>query len=299
MPQMNAPDLQQVRTECIAIPAFRDADLHVDVLRTDLLHPVISGNKWYKLRFYLEEAIQKQVQLVVTFGGPWSNHIVATAAACKWKGIPCAGIIRGEEPEQWSDTLLEAKHFGMQLFFSSREDFRAKKIRASLLLQDPFIIAEGGYGEAGVQGAATMLDDFKLEKYSHIVCAVGTGTMIAGLLQRALPQQQVTGIPVLKVGDGFEQHIIPFLKQGHAPYKMIYDYHFGGYAKQTDELITFMNELHTQTSVPTDFVYTGKLFYAVNDLAQKGYFPEGSSILIVHSGGLQGNRSLEKGTLNY
>lgn len=296
---MLVPDNTPVCIKTLSPPAAEAAKVMLDILRADLLHPVISGNKWYKLRYYLEAAEKKQVKMIVTFGGAWSNHIVATAAACQWKNIPCAGIIRGEAPPHLSATLQEAASYGMQLHFFSREDFRLKKIPAGLDHPDHLIIPEGGYGPDGARGAATMLDGFETEKYTHLICAVGTGTMVAGLQQRSSPHQQVIGIPVLKAGPGIEDQILPLTIKGHGQLQLIHDYHFGGYAKKTDTLIRFMNEWYDITSTPSDLVYTGKMFYAVNDLLQKEFFPAGSHILLIHSGGLQGNYSLPKGTLNY
>lgn len=268
------------------------------MLRTDLLHPVISGNKWYKLRYYLEAAVRDRVSLIGTRGGAWSNHIVATAAACKLQGIPCAGIIRGEEPASWSATLLEARNYGMELYFQSRTDFSNGLIPEGLQQRDHYLIPEGGYGEPGVHGAATMLDPVQLKDYTHIMCAAGTGTMMAGLIRRALPLQQVIGVPVLKITAGMEAQIQPYINAS-ASFRMAYGFHFGGYAKRTDELIRFMNQFHAQTGIPTDFVYTGKLCYAFHSMLTRGEFQPGSNVLLIHSGGLQGNASLPAGTLNY
>lgn len=292
------PELQQVRTDPVNVPDAGKAGVTATMLRADLLHPVISGNKWYKLRYYLEAAQQQQVQLIVTRGGAWSNHIVATAAACRLHGKPCAGIIRGEAPAVWSATLLEAKAYGMQLHFISREDFRNGHV-PDIIRQTPHLmIPEGGHAEAGVRGAATMLDHMDIQPYTHILCAVGTGTMMAGLIRRASPHQQVIGIPVLKTETGMDAHILPFLTKNSA-YRFEYGFHFGGYAKRTDELIRFMNQWYVWTGIPTDFVYTGKLCYAFHAMLKQGRFQPGSHVLLIHSGGLQGNASLPSGTLNY
>lgn len=266
------------------------------VLRLDKLHPVISGNKWFKLRYYLDEAIQSRQRHVVTFGGAWSNHILATAAACQSLGLTVTGIIRGERPETLSATLETALALGMQLEFVSREYYREKEIPPSLNISDPFIIPEGGYGEAGVRGAATILDHTSFD-FTHVCCAVGTGTMIAGLLSRARMDQQVLGVSVLKNKGQPEEAIKHLLPLAQGNWNILYDYHFGGYARHDPELINFMNQFCKQTNVPSDFVYTGKLFYAVTDLIRKGYFPAASRLLLVHSGGLQGNVSLPPGTL--
>ena len=151
-------------------------------------------------------------------------------------------------------------------------------------------------------GAAEILQLAQIESYSHICCATGTGTMLAGLVHAALPHQQVIGICSLKMPDGENNSLNTFVKPYAANLKnftLFYDYHFGGYARKTDELIRFMNTVYQQHDVPTDFVYTGKLLFGIMNLVKTGYFQTGSRILVVHSGGLQGNRSLPAGTLTF
>jgi 1-aminocyclopropane-1-carboxylate deaminase len=213
------------------------------------------------------------------------------------RGLKAIGIIRGEQPEEFSATLIRATELGMQLAFSSRKSYSTKQIPDDLLSDEAFIIPEGGYGEPGAKGAATILDYCKKENYTHIACAVGTGTMMAGLVNAALPHQQVVGISVLKNNKGLDQQVKVLVKTASVLYSLFHDYHFGGYAKYTQDLIRFMNEFYETTGVASDFVYTGKLFYGVTDLIRENRFPPGGKILIVHSGGLQGNVSLKKATL--
>ena len=273
----------------------------VDVLRLDLIHPVISGNKWFKLKHYLSEALKLNKKYLLTFGGAWSNHIVATAAAAKARGIKSIGIIRGEEPSFLSASLTQVKENGMELYFSNREDYAAKRIPEQVYINydrdDVYVVDEGGFGEKGMEGAMEILDHVSLENYDHIVAATGTGTMLAGLINKVREEARVSGITVLKNNVSVENNIRSLLHSPSSHFRVIYDYHFGGYAKKTGTLIEFMNEWYTKTGIPSDFVYTGKLFYAVNDLIEKSYFPAGENILIIHSGGLQGNNSLPKGTL--
>lgn len=270
----------------------------IDVLRLDLLHPVISGNKWFKLRYYLEEAGRSGKKTLLSFGGPYSNHILATAAAAKESGFLSIGIIRGEAPSVYSPTLKDAAAYGMELIFVPRDAYRQKEIPLTDdKLKEVFIIPEGGYGELGVKGAKEILAQTEYKNYTHIVAAVGTGTMIAGVLNSALPHQSILGISVLKNNLTVDAQIKTFLSSPDYPLHIHHDYHFGGYAKYTSGLIQFMNEWFIQTGIPSDFVYTGKLFYAVNELVLSNYFPAESRLLVIHSGGLQGNRSLSKGTL--
>ncbi|PZR25005.1 MAG: 1-aminocyclopropane-1-carboxylate deaminase [Citrobacter freundii] len=274
--------------------------VQVHVLRLDKFDPVISGNKWFKLRFYLEEAIQQQKKGLITFGGAWSNHIVATAAACQQLKLQSIGIIRGEEPANWSPALLDAKLAGMQLLFIPREDYSGKHVPAVLheLKNEYLLVPEGGYGIDGARGAST-IPDVLSQPFTHYICAAGTGTMTAGLINAAPSDSEVTAISVLKNNYSLEPMITDLLHESPARWSVLHDYHFGGYAKHKPPLLAFMNSFFERTRIPTDFVYTGKLFYAVDDLIRQSRFPAGSRILVIHSGGLQGNRSLPKGTLNF
>ncbi len=276
------------------------SDIRIAVLRLDKLHPVVSGNKWFKLRFYLEEALFFKKKGLITFGGAWSNHIVATATACRETGLQSIGIIRGEEPAQWSRTLLDAKQAGMQLHFISRSDYKEKHVPASLHT-DPaeyILVPEGGYGPVGVKGAATIAA-IPTEIFTHYVCMAGTGTMTAGLINAVPASSTVISISAMKNNHSLQEMIAGQLSQVHAEWTLLHDYHCGGYARHSPALIQFMNDFYTETGIPTDFVYTGKLFLAVDDLVSKSFFPPDSRILVIHSGGLQGNRSLPKGTLNF
>jgi len=135
------------------------------------------------------------------------------------------------------------------------------------------------------------------ENYTHICCAAGTGTMTGGLIMSSLPSQRVISISVLKNNIGLEEKINQLLQANANNFETIHDYHVGGYAKYKPELIDFMNRFYTTTGIPSDFVYTGKLFFAITDLIQNNFFPPSGKLLLIHSGGLQGNASLSKGTL--
>lgn len=279
------------------VSAFFETALDVSVLRLDKIHPVISGNKWFKLRYYLKDAKAKRKKSILTFGGAWSNHIIATATAGKIKGFNTVGIIRGEEPAVLSPTLLNARAQGMQLVFIPRNEYSEKNIPAAFKTEDHYIIHEGGYGKLGAEGAATILDDLT-ETYTHFCCASGTGTTAAGIANAA-KEKSVIAVSVLKNNNSLRGMIEPLLDEGTRPPELIHDYHFGGYSKYQPALLQFMNELYRHTQIPTDFVYTGKLFYGVRDLIKRNFFPSESRILLIHSGGLQGNLSLRKGTLMF
>jgi 1-aminocyclopropane-1-carboxylate deaminase len=290
-------NLSDISIDTLSLPLLTEKKVTAAVLRLDKIHPLVSGNKWFKLRYYLQEAKEQNKKTIVTFGGAWSNHILATAAACKINKLGCIGIIRGEESPTLSPTLIQAKELGMQLIFISREDYAKKKIPVEINRYKNYFINEGGYGASGADGASTILDYCEKESYTHICCAVGTGTMMAGMMKSTSPQQQVIGISVLKNNMELEASIQSLLNQETNNFKVIHDYHFGGYAKHKSALIDFMNTFYQQTTIPTDFVYTGKLFYAITNLINTDFFRPGSRLLLIHSGGLQGNSSLSNRTL--
>jgi 1-aminocyclopropane-1-carboxylate deaminase len=291
--------LENIRVD--PVPFLRKFHTTIDVLRLDLIHPVISGNKWFKLKEYLKEAKILNKKIILTFGGAYSNHIVATAASAKQNGFNSIGIIRGERPTVLSHTLKDAMNFGMNLFFLSRNNYKKKLIPTEVFdrhNEDIYVINEGGYGAKGVEGAKSILQLINSSSYTYIIDVVGTGTTIAGLIEASEKHQSVIGISSMKNNYSMQQETEKFLsEENRHRFKLIHDYHFGGYAKYTQQLIDFMNEWYRQTDIPSDFVYSGKLFFAVNDLLEKKYFPPGSKLLVMHSGGLQGNQSLPKGTL--
>ena len=293
---MHALNFTNISIHSIELPIFINKCIQVSVLRLDALHEIISGNKWFKLQFYIQEALHAKKERIITFGGAWSNHIVATAAAAKLNGLKSLGIIRGEKPISKSQTLADAESSGMELYFISRSDYSEKQVPNEVLSKSDYIIPEGGFGELGAKGAATIFDQIdQSARYTHICCAVGTGTMMSGLMNAA-GAGQIVGINVLK-NSRPEDSIRILLNDRDAYIHLHNEYHFGGYAKFSQPLIDFMNEFYQQTGIPTDFVYTAKLIYAVMDLIANDHFPESSNLLIIHSGGLQGNRSLGKGTL--
>jgi len=275
----------------------------VDLLRLDLLHPIVSGNKFYKLRFYIKAAIENGVSKVASFGGPYSNHIVALAFTAKEAGLKSIGYIRTNADEPTTPSLAEAKHYGMELVYLGRTDFQSKKasiLETSDAKSDTYFIDEGGYGSIGAKGAATIFTENDTAHYDYIVCAVGTGTMLAGCINAASPNQKIIGIPVLKNEGSIESEINGLLlDKNNQPYTLLHQFHQGGYAKTNPTMIDFMNRLWDTEKIPTDIVYTSKLLFGVEQLIQENYFEKEASILVVHSGGLQGNRSLPLGSLKF
>jgi len=275
------------------------------ILRLDKIHPVISGNKWYKLKYYMADAINKGFKKILTFGGAYSNHIVAAACAAKEYNINATGIIRGEEPAVYSHTLSDARDYGMELHFISRNEYNSVKRGAETdfsnqNFKEHYLIPEGGYGRKGVMGAAEILQNKDISSYTHIVTAIGTGTTIAGIVKSASPGQKVLGMSVMKNNSALPVEIASLLGDALPDnLQIIQDYHFGGYAKKSQLLLDFMNRFYRLSNIPLDFVYTGKLMFGISELISKGYFPRGSEILAIHTGGLQGNRSLPSGILEF
>ncbi len=282
------------------ITGICDNTMDISILRADLIDPVVSGNKWFKLQLYVRDAIATGKTTLATFGGPYSNHIVATSKYGASMGLKTVGFIRGEKPVALSPTLTDAMENGMTLHFVSREDFdQTEKIISHN--QDPSwaFIPEGGYGILGAEGASALLTIKNTQIFDTIICAVGTGTMMAGIIKAAAPHQKIIGISVLKNNFSIDAEIHALLtpEESKKNFEIIHGYDFGGYAKHTPTLIDFMNDCYKNLELPLDFVYTAKLLYAVQDLASKGKFAPTSNILLIHSGGLQGNRSFKKGTL--
>lgn len=290
------PDINHIRLDRLG--NLNGSKIAMSVLRTDLIHPIISGNKWFKLRFYLEEAVKQGYKTIGSFGGAYSNHIVALASSAKLRGLNSIGIIRGEANN--SPTLQEAREWGMKIIPVSRQSFKSRReiIESFPKQNEIYWVDEGGYGIQGAKGASTILSVMDCSEFTHILCACGTGTMAAGLIMGAAEYQKIIGISVLKNNTALEDSIAGLLPETlHNKITCLHDYHFGGYAKHPKELIAYMNDFYQRTQIPTDIVYTSKLFYAAEELIPKGYFEENANLLLIHSGGLQGNRSLSKNTL--
>lgn len=279
---------------------FTKKELKVFISRLDKIHTVISGNKLFKLHYFIEAAIQSTHKTILTFGGAFSNHLVATAYACKKNGLKCIGVVRGEKPGTLSNTLLQCREYGMHLFFISRDMYKnisQQEIPDFLPLKEAIIIAEGGYCRQGAMGASLIMDKLEKINATHICAPVGTATTISGLLMKAKISQKIIGVPVIKNMKDLNERVY-FLTGNNSPEPVIFeDYSFGGYAKKTDELINFMNVFYTKHRIPTDFVYTAKMMYAVMEKIKNGFFPPLSRIVCLHTGGLQGNSSLAKGVL--
>ena len=262
------------------------------IKREDKIHPFVSGNKYRKLKYNLLEAKNNGFDTLLTFGGAFSNHIAAVASAGNAFGFKTIGIVRGQElgsKISENSTLSFAKENGMQFKFVSRELYRNKTSESFLNdlkeeFGDFYLISEGGTNKLAVKGCEEILNT-EDKNFDYICCAVGTGGTISGLINCSKPSQQVLGFPALK-GDFLKEDISKFASQTN--WKLITDYHFGGYAKINEELVTFINQFKIDNQVSLDPVYTGKMLFGIMDLINKNHFPQGSKILVIHTGGLQG-----------
>ena len=288
------------RIDSLEFELLKNKNIKADVLRLDLVDTLVSGNKWFKLKEYASDALSQKKSAIVTFGGAFSNHILATAAYCSKVGLKAVGIIRGEKPKSLSYTLRTAIELEMDLFFVTRERYRRKEGPGIVFKKYPnyYLVNEGGYGLQGMKGARAILDFPGSEQYTHIVCAVGTGTTLAGLVEASQEHQRVIGISSLKDNLGLLTAINVLLSPSNKNrFQLLHDFHCGGYAKYNSALIQFMNGWYSLTNIPSDFVYTAKTFYAFTQLTKQDFFSAGSQVLLVHTGGLQGNSSLKNGTL--
>jgi 1-aminocyclopropane-1-carboxylate deaminase len=276
---------------------FAEKGIELSLKREDLIHPVISGNKFRKLYYNIQEAQRLNKDTLLTFGGAYSNHILATAGAGAQYGLKTVGVIRGEElgidlPKTLANnaTLQRASAYGMQLKFVSRSAYQQKTsddMLCNLAQKFPgaYIIPEGGTNSLAIKGCKEILDS-ETDAYDYICVAMGTGGTISGIIQNAKPHQKVIGFPALKA-KGLEKYIRH--EQETSPnWELIDSYHFGGYAKITKELITFINNFKKNTNIPLDPVYTAKTLFGVYDLIANDFFPSRAKILVIHTGGLQG-----------
>ncbi len=275
---------------------LRKKDITLVVKREDVLHEHVSGNKFRKLYYNVITAQDKGYDTLLTFGGAYSNHIAATAAAGNELGIKTIGVIRGDElGENLERTLSEnptlrfAVSQGMQLHFVSRKAYREKtkpEFIANLfqLFGNFYLVPEGGTNELAVKGTEEILTPEDKE-FDYICSAVGTGGTIAGLINSARPHQKVLGFPALKE-QFLHQNIAKYVNSDN--WELIRDYNFGGFAKIDKKLVDFINMANSLHNLPLDPVYTGKMLYGIIDLIKKDYFPKGSKILAIHTGGLQG-----------
>ena len=290
-------NLKYNKTEVIELKSqlFEQIGVRVVVKREDLNHAFISGNKWWKLKYNLEEAQKLTAKRILTFGGSYSNHLFATAAASYELNLECIGVVRGEETLPLNSTLAFAKEKGMQLHYVSREQYR-KKNESEFIKElhskfgDFYLIPEGGTNELAVKGCSEFAAGLEKEiDFNYLCLAVGTGGTIAGMINGLNNEQQIIGFSSLKGGNFLIDEVKPFVNPTKTNWIINTDYHFGGYAKLTEELKSFIQKMKINHQLPLDKVYTAKMVFGVFDLIEKKYFKRGSTILLLHTGGLQGN----------
>jgi len=287
-------------------PLLAQYQIELWMKRDDLLHPIISGNKWRKLKYIIDHALSLGADTLISMGGAYSNHLHALAYAGKVLGLKTIGLVRGEQPETLTPTLQDMKNWGMELEFVSRSDYRllrqykewqaphqfpADLRHAHRPWRSPrqYWIPEGGAQTLALKGVAELVDEIEIQ-YDTLCIPCGTGTTLAGIIE-AVPQQvSVLGFAAFKNAGYITAEVDALLSQSRKDWQINLDYHFGGFAKTNAELSAFIEDFEVKTTIPLDPVYTGKMMYAIYDLIQKHYFKPGQRIIAVHTGGLQGKR---------
>jgi len=268
----------------LTTPLLSAKQIKLMVQREDLNDKHCMGNKWWKLKYNLQKAIELKQDTVVTFGGAYSNHIVATASACQRLGLKSIGIIRGEELSKENPTLRKAAKFGMRFRFIDREQYRVKeRIDWQMHYENCYVVPEGGTNELAVKGCAEMLPEMD---FDYVCVPVGTGGTLSGIVRALKNHQTALGFSSLKGGEYLNETIEKYVESKN--WKMITDYHFGGYAKISEELIAFMNHFKEQHSILLDPIYTAKMFYGIFDMIKGDLILPNSTILAIHTGGIQG-----------
>ncbi|PWJ59265.1 1-aminocyclopropane-1-carboxylate deaminase/D-cysteine desulfhydrase-like pyridoxal-dependent ACC family enzyme [Dyadobacter jejuensis] len=275
----------------------KTAEVELYIKRDDLIHPLVSGNKWRKLKYALQEANERDVKTILTFGGAFSNHLFALSAAGKLLGFRTIGVVRGEELEdkERSSTLAFCEAQGMELVFVTRQEYKQRAERPFLdelcqRFDSPMIIAEGGTGPLALQGVAELTGEVREQlgrRPDYYALASGTGGTAAGILSAGA---SVLSFPVLKGGGFLEKDILDLAGElsPDVSLSLFTDFHFGGYGRWNTELLEFIDWFHREHHIQLEQIYTGKMMYGLYQLLERGYFKPGSSIVTIHTGGLQG-----------
>lgn len=282
--KLNSP-LQKITDETLT-----HFSINLYIKRDDLIHPEISGNKWRKLKYNIEAAKKRNLSAILTFGGTYSNHIAATASAGKDFGIKSIGIIRGEETFPLNPTLSLAKQCGMELHYMDRTTYREKETEKVVnqlkeKFDDFWLVPEGGYNKKGALGCEEIIDEIDIN-FDYICTACGTATTLSGIINAIDKNQTALGFSALKGGEFLHENITKLTNKKN--YQLITDYHFGGYAKYKPELIDFIHRFKTTHNIQLDPIYTGKMMFGIYDLIKQNYFQKNTTIIAVHTGGLQG-----------
>lgn len=297
-----AIDLEEdIRIDYLRDVWLEERQVRLGMLRLDLVHPLVSGNKWFKLKENIQAARASGRRSLLSFGGAYSNHLHALAAAAAAYGLHAIGVVRGLPGDTLSPTLEDCRSMGMELQFVSREIYRRKEdpeYLASLQQHYPeaWLVPEGGNNEAGMSGAGAIAS--RIPADTGMVCLpVGTGATFSGIrakLDRHIP---MTGFTAMKGGGYLEPGIAGVLPDGQDNWRLETSFHFGGFARYDDVLLRFINGFYERHNIQLDFVYTGKMMYGIYELIRTGIIQAGTHLVCIHTGGLQGNRGLPPGLL--
>jgi 1-aminocyclopropane-1-carboxylate deaminase len=272
--------------------------LELWIKRDDLLHPIISGNKWRKLKYSLNHALNMGANTIISMGGAYSNHLHALAYTGKLLGLKTIGLIRGEPAEKLTPSLLDMQAWGMELRFVSRSDYRVlRQYKHWDALPDltagQYWLPEGGAQTLALQGVAELVQEIDIS-YDTLCVACGTGATLAGLVNAVPDNVSVLGFAALKNAGFLTADVNALLARPHANWQINLDYHFGGFAKTNAELLAFMDEFEARTQIPLEPVYTAKMLYGIYDLIEKQAFQPKQRIIALHTGGLQGKRAIHR-----
>tara|TARA_B100001564_G_scaffold359175_1_gene379970 strand:+ start:1665 stop:2549 length:885 start_codon:yes stop_codon:yes gene_type:complete len=285
----------KIKTEEITSKLLSKNDIKLYVKRIDLIDKYISGNKWYKLKYNIKSAINNSKKCVLTYGGAYSNHLLATAVISNQHNLKSIGLVRGEKKQNLNPILRLVEQYGMHVDYISRSYYRMRDDKNMITdlkrkYGDFYLIPQGGTNNLGVKGAQEILTD--LDSQSYICVPVATGGTISGIINSSNKKQKILGFKTLKgVGD-LEENIKKFTNNNN--WNLLDDYTFGGFAKYDTDLVNFIKDFDLNYSIKLDIIYTSKMMYGLFDLIRKGYFKRKSSILAIHTGGLQGNLGMNE-----
>ncbi len=279
-------------------PLCAQFDIELWMKRDDQLHPVISGNKWRKLKFILDHALYSGADTIISMGGMYSNHLHALAYVGKALGLKTIAYIRGDNPDLLTPTLVDLKAWGMELRFISRTEYRQlRQYKGSLdlpgLKPQQYWLPEGGAQALALNGVAELVAEIEIA-YDYLCVPCGTGATLAGLIAATEDHVALLGFAALKNAGFLNTDVSTLLKQSKSNWHINLDYHFGGFASTTPELLSFISAFEAKTTIQLEPVYTGKMMYALYDLISKGHFSTGQRIIAVHTGGLQGDRQRKR-----
>lgn len=280
-------------------PLLDEYQIELWIKRDDLLHPIISGNKWRKLKYSLDHALSLGSDTLISMGGPYSNHLHALAYAGKILGLKTKAFIRGEQPTTLTSTLIDIQNWGMELSFVSRSDYKLLRQYKNChdlpaLKRSQYWVPEGGAQILALKGVAELVNEIDIT-YNILCVPCGTGATLAGIINAAPEKASIWGFAALKNAAFLESDVASLLpKISSDNWKVNLDYHFGGFAKKSTELLDFIKNFEDKTGIPLESVYTGKMLFGIYDLITKHTFKPGQRIIAIHTGGLQGKRGFTK-----